>query len=42
MDGAGRSVAVSGDGTRVAVASPWHDDENGNHMGQVRVFDYTE
>ena len=41
-DGAGRSVAISGDGTRVAVASPWHDDENGNHTGQVRVFDYME
>ena len=36
-DGAGRSVAVSGNGDFVAVASPWSN-ENGNHSGQVRVY----
>ena len=36
-DGAGRAVAISGSGTRVAVASPFHD-PNGKQTGQVRVF----
>ena len=38
-DHAGRSVALSSDGTKVAVGSPGND-ENGNDAGQVRVFSY--
>ena len=34
----GMSVALSGDGSRLAIGAPWRDG-NGNNAGRVRVFD---
>jgi hypothetical protein len=41
MDKLGEAVAISGDGTHVAVSSP-ESDENGNNAGEVEVFKYSE
>lgn len=38
-DQAGTSVALSADGNRVAIGSPYNDN-NGIHSGHVRVFQY--
>jgi hypothetical protein len=38
-DGAGISVALSLDGSRLAIGAPFNDGENGANAGQVRVFD---
>lgn len=37
-DSSGRSLALSGDGNRVAVGAPGNSD-NGNSSGQVRIYD---
>ena len=36
-DASGRSVALSSDGSRVAIGAPWNDG-NGNAAGHVRVY----
>ena len=36
-DGSGYSVSLSADGNKVAIGSPWNDD-NGNDSGNVRVY----
>ncbi len=41
MDKLGEAVAISGDGTHVAVSSP-ESDENGNNAGKVEVYKYSE
>jgi hypothetical protein len=41
QDGYGGSVALSSDGTRVAIGAILNDGENGADSGQVRVFDIT-
>lgn len=38
-DYSGSGVAISGDGSRIAVGAPGNDD-GGNNAGQVRVFQY--
>ena len=38
-DQSGTSVAISADGTIVAIGAPWNDD-NGNLSGHVRVYEY--
>ena len=37
-DDFGRSVALSSDGTRVAIGAPWNDCD----VGQVRIYDWTK
>ena len=39
FDESGRSVSLSGDGSRVAIGAPLNDG-NGNRSGHVRVFEY--
>ena len=38
-DNSGYSVSLSGDGTRVAIGSPWNEDV-GSQAGQVRLYDW--
>jgi len=39
-DRGGESVAISSDGSRVAIGAPWND-ENGNNAGQVGIYDWS-
>ena len=41
MDKLGETVAISGDGTHIAVSSPESDD-NGTNAGKVKVYKYSE
>ena len=41
MDKLGEAVAISGDGTHIAISSPESDD-NGNNAGKVEVYKYSE
>lgn len=41
MDKHGETVAISGDGTTVAISSP-ESDENGVNTGKVKVYSYSE
>ena len=40
-DDSGRSVAMSSDGTRIAIGAPYNDGNNGKNSGHVRVYDYS-
>ncbi len=40
-DQLGQAVAISGDGTHVAISSPMNDD-NGSNSGKVEVYKYSE
>ena len=40
-DYSGFSVALSADGTRLAVGAPYNDGGSGSLSGQARVFEYT-
>jgi len=41
FDYSGRSVAMSGDGARIAIGAPNHDDNgNDNDIGHVRVYEF--
>jgi len=39
-DQSGYSVAMSGDGTRIAIGGIWNDGVNGENSGHVRVYDW--
>jgi hypothetical protein len=41
MDKLGEAVAISGDGTHIAISSPESDD-NGSNSGKVEVYAYSE
>ena len=41
MTDSGWSVAMSNDGTRIAIGAPYNDGNGDDNSGHVRVYDYS-